>query len=322
MDRDSNTAILQRIEKDFQRELQFGLIHVVSPTTAFLKEVSTERLGWGNVSFTDGFKSKTAYFNKRLSFLFEYCFRISKNFLLLTDQARTNRHYFPIIKQRIDNFEKEHLSSYSLNFGAYDFPGLGRLYSRKLAGDMAEFGAMFPDGQLPIQMVDMYGSMKDSVEVPQQSSEETLFDMEKELHGIKPEVEFKIKGDFQEGHGLEKAFYEKKGFAWLRAPKADDNFVMVFKEPIRISRVRIRTGSPLYRDTLYDSVLMACQSNAETNSCDESQCVQIGDFSDPVLIANMLKNVVSFPVKCLKIVLKADAKHWVIFREISVWLKE
>lgn len=274
------------------------------------------------MSFTDGFKSKTAYFNKRLSFLFEYCFRISKNFLLLTDQARTNRHYFPIIKQRIDNFEKEHLSSYSLNFGAYDFPGLGRLYSRKLAGDMAEFGAMFPDGQLPIQMVDMYGSMKDSVEVPQQSSEETLFDMEKELHGIKPEVEFKIKGDFQEGHGLEKAFYEKKGFAWLRAPKADDNFVMVFKEPIRISRVRIRTGSPLYRDTLYDSVLMACQSNAETNSCDESQCVQIGDFSDPVLIANMLKNVVSFPVKCLKIVLKADAKHWVIFREISVWLKE
>ena len=322
LDRDSHAATFQRIEEDFQRELQFGLIHVISPTTAFFKEACAERLGWGNVSFTDGFKNKTAYFNKRLSFLFEYCFRISKNFLLLTDQARTNKRYFPVIKQRVDNFEKQPLSSYSFNFGANAFPGLGRLYSRKLTGDMAEFGAMFSDGQLPSQMIDMYGFMRDSVKTPEQSSEEVLFDMEKELHGITPEVEFEINGDFHEGHGLEKAFYEKKGFAWLRSPKADNNLVMVFKEALRISRVRIGTGSPLYRDTLHDSELIACKSNAGTDSCDESQCVQIGDFRDPVLNAVMLENVVSFPVKCLKIVVKADAKHWVIFREISVWLKE
>ena len=96
---------------------------------------------------------------------------------------------------------------------------------------------------------------------------------------------------------------------------------MVFKEPIQILRVRIATGSPLYRDTLSDSVLMACENNVETGSCDDSKCTQVGDFRDPILDVKTLDSMASFPVKCLKIVFTADVKHWVIIREISLWPK-
>ena len=136
-------------------------------------------------------------------------------------------------------------------------------------------------------------------------------------------MNFKSRGIlFEGGHGLEKAFYENEGFAWLKTPRAGDGFIMEFKEPLQMSRVFITTGSPLYRDSLTDAVLMACGTNTETNTCDQSQCTKIGQFLDPILDAKNLENVVSFPTKCLKMEILLEVKHWVIIREISIWPRE
>ena len=317
----ANAAILQRILKDFQNELDSGQMLVVYPTTTFLREASAAPLGWRTLPFTEGFKKKTADFNKRLIFLFEYCFTISKNFLLLTEEARPVRPFFPVINQVIRSFENLNLSSYVHDFGAHSLPGLGRLYSRKLAGDLAEFGTMFPEGHPPHQIIDTHSVLRATVKVTCQRSEDILFSMGKKLRGIKPEVDFKTTGDIEVGHGFEKAFYEKEGFTWLRTPNKDDSLVMVFKELIQISRVRVATGSPLYRDTLSDSKLMACGQNAETG-CSESQCTEIGEFRDPILDATNLESAITFPVKCLRIVFTGDGKHWIIIREISIWPTE
>jgi len=129
-----------------------------------------------------------------------------------------------------------------------------------------------------------------------------------------------LKGIMFEGeHGLEKAFYENEDFAWLITPKANDGFIMELKDSLRISRVFIATGSPLYRDSLTEAVLMACRTNTETKTCDQSQCTKIGQFLDPILDAKDLENVVSFPTKCLKMDILSEAKHWIIIREISIW---
>jgi len=316
-----NAAILQRIKENFQNELDGGLIQVLHPTTEFLREVNAEPVGWESVPSKDDFMKKVEDLNKRLIFLFEYCFRISKNFLLLTDQARAIRRYIPVIKQEVNNFERQNLSSYAHDFGANALAGLGRLYSRKLTGDLAEIGSMFPDGHPPSKIVETYETLRASVKVANQLRENFLFNMVKELRGVKPQVAFETSCAFEVGHGLGKAFYDKEGFAWLKVPKTDERLVMVFKEPIWISRVRIATGSPLYRDPLSDSVLLACENNDETRSCDDSQCTKIGVFGNPVLDAQLPENVLVFPVKCLKIVFTADIKHWVIIREISIWPK-
>ena len=322
LDRESQAGISQNIEKNFQNELDIGLIQVIHPTQEFLRRVNAKSTRWKPWSFTEIFKKKTVDFNKRLIFLLEYCFRMSKNVLLLTGQARAVRPYFPVIKQQIDNFETLSLSSYEHNFGMNGLPGLGRLYSAHLAADVAEFGAMFPDGQTPSQIIDMHRRIRSSIKNFGQKSEEVIFTFHgKELRGGNLEIEFQTTCSFPVGHEVEKALYYKNGFAWLKTPKKDDSIVMVFIEPLQISRVRVVSGSPLLRDTMSDSVLMMCENNAETGGCDDLKCTEVGNFRDPILDVKQLENSLTFPVKCLKIVFIGEVKHWIIIREISIWPK-
>ena len=322
LDRESQAGISQNIEKNFQNELDIGLIQVIHPTQEFLGRVNAKSTRWKPRSFTENFKKKTVDFNKRLIFLLEYCFRMSKNVLLLTGQARAVRPYFPVIKQQIDNFETLSLSSYEHNFGMNGLPGLGRLYSAHLAADVAEFGAMFPHGQTPSQIIDMHRRIRSSIKHSDQKSEEVIFTFHgKELPGGNLEIEFQTTCSFPVGHEVEKALYYKNGFAWLKTPKKDDSIVMVFIEPLQISRVRVVSGSPLLRDTMSDSVLMMCENNAETGICDDSKCTEVGNFREPILDVKQLENSLTFPVKCLKIVFIGEVKHWIIIREISIWPK-
>lgn len=321
---DPNAVILQGIKDKFQDELDNGLIQVIYPTGEFLREVNREPLGWGSiVSTTNDFKKNTTDFNKRLTFLIEYCSRMSAHYLHLTDQARAIKPYFPVIKQIIDNFEEKNNHFYAHHLGENSLPGLGRLYSAEMLKDLAEYCALFTAGRLPFEIMDVHAYLRTNVKVTNQKLGEFLFKMGSQLRGAKPEVEFKRTGiKFEGSHGLEKAFNEIEGFAWLQTLKVDDSFTMEFKEPLWISRVLITTGSPLFRDVLTGAVVMACGTDTATNSCDESQCTEVGHFVDPVLDAKNLENVISFPTKCLKVKIIAEVKHWVIIREISIWPKE
>ena len=323
-DGDPNAAILQCIKSDFPNDLDTGLIQVIYPTVEFLREVSREPLGWGSIASTsDSFQKNTTDFNKRSTFLFEYCSRMSGHYLHLTDQARAIKPYFPVIKQLIDNFEEKNLTFFAHHVGENNLPGLGRLYSGEMLEDLAEYCALFTGGRLPFEIMDVHSYMRTTVKVTNQRMGDFVFRMGRNLRGAKPEVEFKTTGfKFEGGHGLEKAFNEEEGFTWLQTPKEGDSFIMEFKKPLQISRVLITTGSPLFRDTLTSAFLMACGTDTLTNSCDESQCIKIGNFVDPILDSRNLENVIRFPTKCLKLEMTAEIKHWVIVREISIWPKE
>jgi len=325
LEEDQNAAAIQEITGGFQNELDRGLIQVIYPTEDFLREVNREPLGWRSVtSATDIFKKNTTDFNKRMCFLFEYCYRMSKHYLHLTDHARAIKPYFSVIKQMIHNFEEKNISLYAHDIGENFLPGLGRLHSAAMLDDLSEYGALSPAGRLPSEILDVYTLLRGTATVTHLDDfEQILFKMGTRLRGVKPEVEFKSKGlMFEGGHELEKAFYENEGFAWLKTPKAGDGFIMEFKEPLKVSRVFITTGSPLYRDSLTEAALMVCGTNTETNTCDQSQCTKIGQFLDPILDAKNLENVVNFPAKCLKMEILSEVKHWVIIREISIWPKK
>ena len=230
---DQNAAVIQRIKGGFQNELDRGLIQVIYPTGDFLREVNREPLGWKSMaSATDAFKKNITDFNKRMCFLFEYCNRMSKHYLHLSDQARAIKPYFSVIKQIISNFKEKNISLFAHDIGENFLPGLGRLYSAAILDDMSEYGALFPGGRLPSEILDVYTFLRTTVTVTQLDSfEQILFKMGTQLRGVKPQVEFKSKGILFEGkHGLEKAFYENEGFGWLLTPKAGDGFIMEFKE--------------------------------------------------------------------------------------------
>ena len=323
IERGSNEATIKQLEKDFESEIDSALVQVISPTNVFFEKAQSmiELSGWEDVSFTNKFKQKMYYYNIRMAFLLRYCFHISKNFLLLTDQARAVKPYLSIIKQVVGDFENQKLSSYAHDFGANALPGLGRLYPKKTIGDLAEFVVLFAYGPLPSQLLDSYQFIKVRLKESRQTLETSLFDMTTELRGSKPITEVKTAIDFARGHEFEKAFHYKESFAWLQAPKANQSLDIVFKDPLLISHVRIATGSPLYKDVSDNGKVLVCGGVPETDSPHDSICAEIGDFRDPIMDVNVPENILDFPVKCLKITFTADMTHRVIIREISVWLR-
>lgn len=321
-ERGSIQANIKQLEKDLESEIESGLVQVISPTNVFLEKAqSMEPSRWEDVSIIDDFKKKTYHYNIRLAFLLRYCFHISKHFLLLTDQARAVKPYLSIIKQVVGDFENQKLSSYAHDFGAQSFPGLGRLYPKKTIGDLAEFGVLFAYGPLPSQLLDSYQFIKASLKESRQTLETTLFEMTTELRGFKPITKVKTAIEFVRGHEFEKAFYYKESFAWLHTPKANQSLDIMLRDPLLISRVRIATGSPLYRDMLGNGMVMACGNVSETDSSHHTKCAEIGDFRDPIMDVNVPEKILDFPVKCLRIIFTADMKNWVIIREISIWLR-
>ena len=323
IERGSNDATIKQLEKDFKSETDSGLVQVISPTNVFLEKAQSmiEPSGWEDVPFTNNFKKKIYYYNIRLAFLLRYCFHISKHFLLLTDQGRAVKPYLSVIKQVVGDFENQKLSSYAHDFGVYGLPGLGRLYPKKTVGHLAEFGVLFAYGRLPGQLLDTYQFTKVRLKESRQTLETTLFDMTTELRGSKPITEVKTAIDFVRGHEFEKAFHYKESFAWLQALKANQSLDIVLKDPLLISRVRIDTGSPLYKDISGNGKVLVCGNVPETDSPHDSICAEIGDFRDPIMDVNVPEKILDFPVKCLRIIFTADMKHWVIIREISIWLR-
>ena len=317
----SSALLLQRVRENFENELESGLIHVIHPTDSFLHKVDKQPLGWRQKEFTEDFKQKATQFNKRLVFLAEYCFRISDNFLMVSDEASPVRAFLPIIKQEIAKFHENNVSLYAHGFGQFEFPALGLLFSREMTGELAEFGAMFPSGHVARSLVDRYRGTRVSALKTKRKEEDFVFSLRKELRGIKPDVEFKSTFRIAGSHDLKNAFQSVDRFAWLVGPLKGEHFVMMFKEPLHINRILIETGSPLYGDLLENGALWAC--NADGNSsCDESQCTKVAEFQDPILDATKLDEVLNSPVKCLRLVVTADHKMWVIIRSISLWENE
>ena len=193
---DESAAVLQRIKGGFQDELDRGLIQAIHPTEDFLREVNREPLGWKSVpSATDIFKKNITDFNKRMCFLFKYCNRMSKHYLHLSDQARAIKPYFSVIKQIIDNFEEKNISLHAHDIGENFLPGLGRLYSVAILEGLSEYGALFPGGRLPSEILDVYTFLRPTAKVTRLDSfEQILFKMGSRLRGVKPEVEFQVEG--------------------------------------------------------------------------------------------------------------------------------
>lgn len=318
---DSKSLLLQRIKSEFEHEVDEGLIQVLHPTDKFNEAVNIEPLGWGDLTLTEDFKKTTMAFNKRLCFLLEYCFRSSKHCLLLTDQARALKPYLSVIKEVVNRIEEKNLTLYAHDFGERSLPSLGRLYSEALVGDLAEYAALFPGGRFPQSIIDVFAALRVSSSSTSQTGGQFLFKLAAEPRGAKPRAEFDTTVECEKGHEIEKAFIQES-FAWLRTPKKDDKVIVKFGKPFAISRVLVTTGSPFYRDIMINSELLLCANDMETNTCDESQCKAVGSFADPILDVRNLETVVSFPVKCLKIYFTADAKQWVMIREISVWPRE
>ncbi|NXS13409.1 MGT4C acetylglucosaminyltransferase, partial [Neodrepanis coruscans] len=115
-----------------------------------------------------------------------------------------------------------------------------------------------------------------------------------------------------------KAYSSAQGYFWGKAPAAGSVFCIIFQQPARVSRVRVRTGSEERRgDFLHSGVLELGWGRGDNRDC--STYTPVGTFEKGTLDQGGLQRGSPGPVECVRIRVTRAQSEWLIIRSIDVW---
>ena len=308
------TSRIQRVlEQEFSQQVESGLIQVISPTADYINVLS-RRPALGDVYFkkySEGFRDKVISFNKVMGFLLFYSHRISDYVFHISDQTIAGARFVPDIRVMA---QKHNNSRYfALSFSDFN------VYPSAVLQRFSEFYAMFGLNSAPDIIFDYLSARQSRNHVI--NSNTHLFSMHK---GENKRPEAKVETSLitvDQYHTIDNLYSDKPVFFWCMAPQKHDYIQLTFKNPIKVSRISISTGSALLRDTPSMAVLTVCpeKTQQDMSSCDRNKCKVLAKFGDPVQDLRNLQNTVGFAVKCLRIEFLNKQENWVIIRDVSVW---
>ncbi|XP_039941243.1 alpha-1,6-mannosyl-glycoprotein 4-beta-N-acetylglucosaminyltransferase-like isoform X1 [Hirundo rustica] len=115
-----------------------------------------------------------------------------------------------------------------------------------------------------------------------------------------------------------KAYSSAQGYFWGKDPVAGSTFSIVFQQPARVSRVRVRTGSAERPgDFLRAGLLELGQHQGRSQDC--SSYIPVGSFEKGTLEQRGLERVLPGPVECVRIRVTQDQTEWLIIQSIDIW---
>uniref|UniRef100_A0A3Q1EEP4 Mgat4 family member C n=1 Tax=Acanthochromis polyacanthus TaxID=80966 RepID=A0A3Q1EEP4_9TELE len=110
-------------------------------------------------------------------------------------------------------------------------------------------------------------------------------------------------------------------YFWGKPPCTGDFFIIIFNKSTKISRIKIVTGTEdRQNDILHHGALEVGQKSVETKQ--GRQCtsyITLGEFKAGNIEVNNVDHKIGFDIECVRIVVTASQKEWLIIRTISLW---
>ncbi|NWX18977.1 MGT4C acetylglucosaminyltransferase, partial [Aegotheles bennettii] len=116
-----------------------------------------------------------------------------------------------------------------------------------------------------------------------------------------------------------KAYSTAEGYFWGKDPAAGSIFCIVFRQPARVTRVRVRTGSEERRDDFLHAGVLELGRQQRPDGRDCSAYDTVGTFEKGNLEQRGLEKAVPSPVECVRIRVTQDQSEWLIIRSIDIW---
>ncbi|XP_027672496.2 alpha-1,6-mannosyl-glycoprotein 4-beta-N-acetylglucosaminyltransferase-like [Falco biarmicus] len=116
-----------------------------------------------------------------------------------------------------------------------------------------------------------------------------------------------------------KAYSTAEGYFWGKDPAAGSVFSVVFQQPARVTRVRVRTGSSERRsDFLHAGVLeLGRRQRADGRDC--AAYTTVGTFEKGTFERRGLERGMPSPVECVRIRVTRNQSEWLIIQSIDIW---
>ncbi|XP_061780764.1 alpha-1,3-mannosyl-glycoprotein 4-beta-N-acetylglucosaminyltransferase C-like isoform X1 [Nerophis lumbriciformis] len=279
------------------------------------------------------FRSKQ---NVDYAFLLNFCANLSDFYLMLEDDVRCSRNFPTALKKVIASRE----GSYWVTLEFSKLGYIGKLYHSGDLPRLARFLLMFYQ-EMPcdwllghfrcllaqkdvirfkpslFQHMGYYSSYQGDVnKLKDDDFEEDSLDIPDN-----PPASLHTNIDVFENYAAAKAYSTVDEYFWGKPPSTGDFFVVVFNKSARIRRIQVVTGTEERRsEILHRGALEVGQRSVRGKQ--DRQCssyITLGEFKDGKIEAVDVDRKIGFDIECVRIVVTAAQKEWIIIRTISLW---
>uniref|UniRef100_A0A3B3X8E9 Mgat4 family member C n=2 Tax=Poecilia mexicana TaxID=48701 RepID=A0A3B3X8E9_9TELE len=326
--------VVQEITRKFAHHIIAGRLLVIQAPEEFYPSLDGLKRNYNDPEDRVRFRSKQ---NVDYAFLLNFCTNLSHFYMMLEDDVRCSRNFLTALKKVITSRE----GSYWVMMEFSKLGYIGKLYHSRDLPRLAHFLLMFYQ-EMPCDwlLIHFRGllAQKDVIRF-----KPSLFQHMGYYSSYKG-VENKLKDDdFEEdsidipdnppagiytninvfeNYDATKAYSSiVDEYFWGKPPCTGDFFIIIFNKSTKISRIKIVTGTEdRQNDILHHGALEVGQKSVETKQ--GRQCtsyITLGEFKVGNIEINDVDHKIGFDIECVRIVVTASQKEWLIIRTISLW---
>ncbi|XP_035257269.1 alpha-1,3-mannosyl-glycoprotein 4-beta-N-acetylglucosaminyltransferase C-like [Anguilla anguilla] len=326
-------GLVRDISRRFAHHVIAGRLLVIHAPEEYYPSLDGLKRNYGDPEDRVRFRSKQ---NVDYAFLLNFCTNLSHFYMMLEDDVRCAKNFLTAMRKVVASRE----GSYWVTLEFSKLGYIGKLYHSKDLPRLAHFLLMFYQ-EMPCDwlLIHFRGllAQKDAIRFKPslfqhtgyyssyRGSENKLKDDDFEEDSLdipdNPPASLQTNMDVFEKYDAAKAYSNVDEYFWGKAPSTGDFFLVVFDKPAKVGRIRVVTGSDdRQSDVLRHGALEVGEKAAGARR--GGQCpsyITLGEFRSGNVEVGDVDRKIAFDVSCVRIVVTAGQKEWLIIRSVSVW---
>lgn len=329
-------GMVQDISQKFAHHIIAGRLIVIHVPEDYYPVLDGLKRNYNDPEDRVKFRSKQ---NVDYAFLLNFCANLSDYYVMLEDDVRCSKNFLTAVKKVVTSRE----GSYWVTLEFSKLGYIGKLYHSHDLPRLAHFLLMFyqemPCDWLLIhfrgllaqkevirfkpslfQHMGYYSSYKGAEnKLKDDDFEEESFDIPDN-----PPANLHTNMNVFENYEASKAYSSIDEYFWGKAPSTGDFYGIVFEKPIKISKIKVVTGTEdRQNDILHHGALEVGEKIVGSKK--GRQCttyLRLGEFKNGNFEITDLEHKVLFDINCMRILVTKSQKEWLIIRSISVWTSQ
>ncbi|KAM9369489.1 alpha-1,6-mannosyl-glycoprotein 4-beta-N-acetylglucosaminyltransferase-like [Phaethornis superciliosus] len=329
-----NVRVAADIARKFARHILLGRLLLIHAPREFYPTLEGLKRNYNDPEERVRFRSKQ---NVDYAFLLSFAANLSSYYLMIEDDVWCSKSFFTAIRKALASREGSNWAT--LEFSKLGY--IGKLYHSSDLPRLARFLLLFYQ-EMPcdwllthfrllltqkdvirfkpslFQHMGLYSSFQGTIN----RLEDDEFQADAlDLPDNPPAALFTTMSIFENHEPLD-AYSTAGGYFWGKDPRAGSTFSLVFQQPARVSRVRVRTGSEEHRGDFLQAGVLELGRGRRVDGQDCSSYTTVGTFEKGMLEERGLDRGVLGPVECVRIRVTRDQSEWLIIQSIDIWTTE
>ncbi|XP_050812236.1 alpha-1,6-mannosyl-glycoprotein 4-beta-N-acetylglucosaminyltransferase-like [Gopherus flavomarginatus] len=332
-DSEWNTQVVMDISARFTPHLLRGQLLVIHAPPECYPPLEGLKRNYNDAEDRVQFRSKQ---NVDYAYLLSFAANLSSYYLMIEDDVQCSKSFFTTIRKAVASQE----GSYWVTLEFSKLGYIGKLYHSSDLPQLAQFLLLFYQ-EMPcdwllghfrllltqkevirfkpslFQHIGLYSSFQGTLnQLKDNDFEANSLD----LPDNPPAVMFTDIDTF-ENYLPSKAYSTMPEYFWGKSPSAGSHFTIMFRQPARISRLQVHTGSEeRHTDYLHSgTVELGSQQQGKGKGC--STYTHVGAFEKGHFDRTGLENSTAATPECVRILVTESQSEWLIIRSISIWTK-